>query len=164
MQYYWRDVSLSIYCPWFNADAISSLHFFEIDTGRKPVFWTLWNYITNSRIWNDFQISSHYMTGCRIHEFGIFTISRLRRVCMNVKIRNKFIEIKYSVSYGLVIFITNYRWFRILEISRYRRSNGSVLKDTRCSRRRNRPVNKNFQSSAPTGNWTPGLWIPNRAS
>ena len=41
---------------------------------------------------------------------------------MNVKIRNKFIEIKYSVSYGLVIFITNYRWFRILEISRYRRS------------------------------------------
>ena len=52
---------------------------------------------------------------------------------MNVKIRNKFIEIKYSVSNGLVIFIhvTNYRWFRILKISRYRRSNGSVLKDTR---------------------------------
>ena len=46
---------------------------------------------------------------------------------MNVKIRNKFIEIKYSVSNGLVIFITNYRWFRILEISRYRRKNGSVL-------------------------------------
>ena len=50
---------------------------------------------------------------------------------MNVKIRNKFIEIKYSVSNGLVIFITNYRWFRILKISRYRRSNGPVLKDTR---------------------------------
>ena len=32
---------------------------------------------------------------------------------MNVKIRNKFIEIKYSVSNGLVIFITNYWWFRI---------------------------------------------------
>ena len=46
---------------------------------------------------------------------------------MNVKIRNKFIEIKYSVSNGLVIFITNYRWFRILEISRYRRSNGCLL-------------------------------------
>ena len=41
---------------------------------------------------------------------------------MNVKIRNKFIEIKYSVSNGLVIFITNYRWFRIMEVSRYRRS------------------------------------------
>ena len=27
---------------------------------------------------------------------------------MNVKIRNKFIEIKYSVFNGLVIFITNY--------------------------------------------------------
>ena len=50
---------------------------------------------------------------------------------MNVKIRNKLTEIKYSVSYGHVIFITNYRWFRILEISRYRRNNGSVLKDTR---------------------------------
>ena len=50
---------------------------------------------------------------------------------MNVNIRNKFIENKYSVSYGRVIFITNYRWFRILEISRYRRSNGSVLKNTR---------------------------------
>ena len=50
---------------------------------------------------------------------------------MNVKIRNKFIEIRYSVSYGLAIFMTNYRWFRILEISKYRRSNGSVLKDTR---------------------------------
>ena len=50
---------------------------------------------------------------------------------MNVKIRNKFIEIKYSDFNGLVIFITNYRWFRILEISRYLRSNGSVLKDTR---------------------------------
>ena len=31
---------------------------------------------------------------------------------MNVKIKNKFIEIKYSVSNG-----PNYRWFRILEIS-----------------------------------------------
>ena len=50
---------------------------------------------------------------------------------MHVKIRNTFIEIKYSVSNGLVIFITNYRLFRILEISRYRRCNGSVLKDTR---------------------------------
>ena len=30
---------------------------------------------------------------------------------MNVKIRNKFIEIKYSVSNGRVIFITNYWWF-----------------------------------------------------
>ena len=50
---------------------------------------------------------------------------------MNVKIRNKLIEIKYSVSYGLAIFITNYGWFRIFEISRYRRSDGSVLKDTR---------------------------------
>ena len=49
---------------------------------------------------------------------------------MNVKIKNKFIEIKYSVSYRLVIFI-NYRWFRILEISRYRQNNGSVLQDTR---------------------------------
>ena len=50
---------------------------------------------------------------------------------MNVKIRTKFIEIKYRVSYGFAIFITNYRWLRMLEIGRYRQSNGSVLKDTR---------------------------------
>ena len=41
-----------------------------------------------------------------------------------------FIEIKYSVSYGLVMFITNYPWFRILKISKYRSNNGSVLKYT----------------------------------
>ena len=34
---------------------------------------------------------------------------------MDIKIRNKFIEIKHSVSYGFVIYITNYRWFRVLE-------------------------------------------------
>ena len=39
---------------------------------------------------------------------------------MDVKMRNMFIEIKKSVYYGLVIFITNNRWFRTLEISRYR--------------------------------------------
>ena len=40
---------------------------------------------------------------------------------MNAKIRNKFIEIKYNVSNGLVILITNYWWFRILEISTLRK-------------------------------------------
>ena len=47
---------------------------------------------------------------------------------MKVKIRNKFIEIKYSVSNGLVTFITNYQWFRILDITRYRRSKDLSLK------------------------------------
>ena len=37
----------------------------------------------------------------------------------------------HCLSFYFVIFITNYWWFRILEVSRYRRSNGSVLKDTR---------------------------------
>ena len=32
------------------------------------------------------------------------------------KSEKKFIEIKYSVSNGLVIFIINYRWFRILRL------------------------------------------------
>ena len=35
---------------------------------------------------------------------------------MDIKIRNMIIEIEYCVSYGLVIFITNYYWFLILEI------------------------------------------------
>ena len=39
---------------------------------------------------------------------------------MDIKIRNKFIEVKYSVSYGLVIFITDDGRFRIFEIRRYR--------------------------------------------
>ena len=34
---------------------------------------------------------------------------------MNVKIRNKFIEIKYSVSNGLVIFITNYNKLLVVQ-------------------------------------------------
>ena len=50
---------------------------------------------------------------------------------MNVKIRNKFIEIKYSVSNGLVIFITNYItnywWFRILEISNFKTVSNDLL-------------------------------------
>ena len=34
---------------------------------------------------------------------------------MNVKIRNKFIEIKYSVSYGLVIFINIYNKLLVVQ-------------------------------------------------
>ena len=37
----------------------------------------------------------------------------------------------HCLSFYFVIFTTNFWWFRILEISRYRRSNESVLKDTR---------------------------------
>ena len=39
---------------------------------------------------------------------------------MHIKIRNKFVEVKYCVSYGLVIFITDNWRFRIFEIRRYR--------------------------------------------
>ena len=36
---------------------------------------------------------------------------------MNSRIRNKFIEVKYSVSYGLAIFISDNLLFRIFDIS-----------------------------------------------
>ena len=50
---------------------------------------------------------------------------------MDVKIRHKFIEIEYPVSDRFVILITNYRWLRIFEVIRYRRSNRYILKNTR---------------------------------
>ena len=49
---------------------------------------------------------------------------------MDIKIRNKCIEVKYCVSNGLVIFITDNWGLRIFEIRRYRCSGGSILKVT----------------------------------
>ena len=50
---------------------------------------------------------------------------------MDVKIRHKRIEIEDRVFDRLVIRITNYRWLRILEVIRYRRSKRPILKNTR---------------------------------
>ena len=50
---------------------------------------------------------------------------------MDVKIRHNLIEIEDRVSDRFVILVTNYRWLRILEVIRYRRSNRHILKDTR---------------------------------
>ena len=46
---------------------------------------------------------------------------------MDVKIRHTLIEIEDRVSDRFVILITNYRWFRILEVIKYR----PILKNTR---------------------------------
>ena len=50
---------------------------------------------------------------------------------MDVKIRHKLIEIEDRVSDMFVILTTNYRWLRISEVIRYRRSNRSIVKNTR---------------------------------
>ena len=50
---------------------------------------------------------------------------------MDVKIRHQLIEIEDRVSDRFVILVTNYRWLRILEVIRYRRSNRPILKNTR---------------------------------
>ena len=50
---------------------------------------------------------------------------------MDIKTRHKLIEIEDRVSDRFVILITNYRWLRILEVIRYRRSNRPILKNTR---------------------------------
>ena len=52
-------------------------------------------------------------------------------ISMYVKIRHKLIEIEDRVSDRFVILITNYRWLRILEVIRYRRSNRPTLKNTK---------------------------------
>ena len=50
---------------------------------------------------------------------------------MDVNIRHKLIEIEDRVSDRFVRLVTNYRWLRILEVIRYRRSNKPILKNTR---------------------------------
>ena len=50
---------------------------------------------------------------------------------MDVKLRHKLTEIEDLVSDRFVILVTNYRWLRILEVIRYRRSNRPILKNTR---------------------------------
>ena len=50
---------------------------------------------------------------------------------MGVKIGHKLIEIEDRVSDRCVILVSNYRWLRILEVIRYRRSNRPILKNTR---------------------------------
>ena len=50
---------------------------------------------------------------------------------MDVKIRHKRIKIEDRVSDRFVILVTNYRWLRILEVIRYRRSNRSSPENTR---------------------------------
>ena len=52
-------------------------------------------------------------------------------ISMDVMIRHKLIEIEDRVSDRFVILITNYRWLRILEVIRYRRSDRPILKNTR---------------------------------
>ena len=50
---------------------------------------------------------------------------------MDIKIRHKLIESEDRVSDRFVILVANYRWLRILEEIRYRRSNRRILKNTR---------------------------------
>ena len=50
---------------------------------------------------------------------------------MDVNIRHKLIEIKDRVCNRSVMLVKKYRWLRILEVIRYRRSNRPILKNTR---------------------------------
>ena len=50
---------------------------------------------------------------------------------MDVNIRHKLTEIEDRVSDRFAKLVTNYRWLRILEVIRYRRSNRPILKKTR---------------------------------
>ena len=64
---------------------------------------------------------------------------------MDVKIRHKLIEIEDRVCDRFVILVTNYRWLRVLEVIRYKRSNRHILKNTRQIYKSNRKtMNRNW--------------------
>ena len=68
---------------------------------------------------NDFQIARNNMTRSRINIFIVLTVSGVRDTSFDIKIRNNFIEIKYSAPNRFIIFIRNDWYFTILEIIRY---------------------------------------------
>ena len=90
--------------------------FLKIYLHRKPIFRTLRYYRANPRIRNDFQIARNNMTCSRINIFRVLASSRVRGTSFDIKIRNKFIEIKYSASNRFIISITNDWYFTVLEI------------------------------------------------
>ena len=68
---------------------------------------------------NDSQIARNNMTRSRINIFRVLAVSEVRVTSFDIKIRNKFIEIKYSAPSRFIIFITNDWYFIILEIIWY---------------------------------------------
>ena len=56
------------------------------------------------------------MTRSRINIFRILAVSGVRGTSFDIKIRNKFTKIKYSAPNRFIIFITNDRYFTVLEI------------------------------------------------
>ena len=83
----------------FNVDAISSQHILK----------SMWeeNLILDPEKLCD-EFLKLNMTCYRIIKFRIFTVSCLRGNSMDIKIRNKLIEIKYCISDERVIFVRNY--------------------------------------------------------
>ena len=65
---------------------------------------------------NDFQIDRNNMARSRINIFRVLPGSGVRGTSFDIKIRNKFIEIKYSAPSRFIIFITNDWYFTFFEI------------------------------------------------
>ena len=59
------------------------------------------------------------MTCSRINIFRVIASLGVRGTSYDIKIRNKFIEIKYSAPNRFIIFITNDWYFTVLEIIWY---------------------------------------------
>ena len=57
------------------------------------------------------------MTCSRINIFRVLASSRVRGTSFDIKIRNKFIEIKYSSPNRFIIFITNDWYFSLASAS-----------------------------------------------
>ena len=86
---------------------------------RKPILKTLRCYRANPRIRNYFQIARNNMTRSQINIFRALAVSGVRGTSFDIKIKNKFNEIKYSAPNRFIIFITNDWYFTILEIIWY---------------------------------------------
>ena len=83
---------------------------------RKLIFRTLCYSRANPWIRNNFQIARNNITRSRINIFRVLIVSRIRDISFDMKIRNKFIEIKYNAPNRFIIFITDDWYLTILKI------------------------------------------------
>ena len=81
--------------------------FGEVYGQRKPVFTSFTDNRLRSRMRNTFQIQNNSMPSRLIAIFRVLTFSKLRSGSFNIKLKYIFFKIRYSTTYGFILFITN---------------------------------------------------------
>ena len=100
--------------------------FSEVYGQRKPVFTSFTDNELRSRMRNTFQIHNNCMPSRLITIFRVLTFSKFRRRSFNIKLKHNFLKIRYSTTYGFIVFITNNMYILIIKISRNKRDNLSL--------------------------------------